>query len=198
MSPVEALAVLVTMTGIWLMARRRVLGWPCSLLASLLYLVVFARSRLYADSALQLVFCLFILKGWYEWHKLRLVTPEIVVQRASGRILMRDLLIAGWCSLTLGTFLRLWTSDAAPMTDATLSVLSVVGQIWTAKRFMACWLLWILVDGAYIMLFIERGLWPSAGLYAGLIVIALYGWRSWHISAKAPTVMEKPIQSQPD
>ncbi|NVN44999.1 nicotinamide mononucleotide transporter [Asaia siamensis] len=184
MSPLEALAVIITMAGIWLTARRRVIGWPCSLLASLLYLIVFAKARLYADSALQIVFCIFLAKGWYDWHRFRQVAPEIAVQAAPPLVLLRDLLIGGVCSVALGTALRLWTGDAAPMTDATLSVLSIIGQIWTARRFLACWLLWILVDSAYVGLFILRDLWLSAGLYAGLVAIAWFGWRSWKESLK--------------
>ncbi|WP_336945430.1 nicotinamide riboside transporter PnuC [Asaia sp. HN010] len=185
MSPLEALAVLITMAGIWLTARRRVLGWPCSLLASLLYLVVFAKARLYADSVLQIVFCLFLAKGWYDWHRFRQTSPDIAVQAAPRLVLLRDLLIGAGCSVALGTILRLWTSDAAPMTDATLSVLSIIGQIWTARRFLACWPLWILVDGAYVGLFAARDLWLSAGLYAGLIAIAWYGWTSWKATLKS-------------
>lgn len=185
MSPLEALAVFITMTGIWLTARRRVLGWPCSLLASLLYLFVFAKARLYADSALQIVFCLFLVRGWYDWHRLRQETAEIAVQPAQSLVLTRDLLIGAGCSVALGTILRLWTIDAAPMTDATLSVLSIIGQIWTARRFLACWPLWILIDTAYVGLFIARDLWLSAGLYAGLVAIAWYGWTSWKTSLKS-------------
>ncbi|GAB6854492.1 nicotinamide riboside transporter PnuC [Asaia astilbis] len=185
MSFIEILAVLITMLGIWLMARRHVWGWPCSLLASLLYLAVFAKAQLYADSALQLVFCGFLIKGWIDWHRLKQDAEEIAVTAASLRILLRDVFIGLGCSALLGTILRLWTSDAAPMTDATLSVFSVIGQIWTARRFIACWPLWIVVDGAYVALFIARDLWLSAGLYAGLIALAVYGWSSWRASLRA-------------
>lgn len=106
------------------------------------------------------------------------------MQAAPPLVLLRDLLIGAVCSVALGTALRLWTGDAAPMTDATLSVLSIIGQIWTARRFLACWLLWIMVDSAYVGLFILRDLWLSAGLYAGLVAIAWFGWRSWKESLK--------------
>jgi len=179
MSPIEALAVIVTMMGIALTAQRRVLGWPCSLLASLLYLVVFARARLYADSALQIVFCLFLLKGWYDWYRVARREAGIAVRPIGRAILARDLALGVAASTVLGVALRHWTSDAAPMTDATLSVFSVIGQIWTARRFIACWPLWIAVDCAYVALFIERSLWLSAGLYAGLTGLAIWGWFSW-------------------
>jgi len=179
MSPVEALAVIVTIAGIVLTAQRRVLGWPCSLAASALYLAVFAKARLYADSALQIVFCLFLLKGWYDWYRAAQDEAGITVRPIARTILIRDLALGVATSLVLGVALRDWTSDAAPMTDATLSVFSVVGQIWTARRLIACWPLWIAVDCAYIALFLERTLWLSAGLYAGLTGLAVWGWLTW-------------------
>jgi nicotinamide mononucleotide transporter len=54
-------------------------------------------------------------------------------------------------------------------------------------RYRETWLLWIVVDSAYVALFISRGLYPTALLYAGFVVLEANGYRLWkpEISAGA-------------
>ncbi|GBQ15152.1 nicotinamide riboside transporter PnuC [Swaminathania salitolerans] len=180
MSPVEALAVLLTLLGIGLTGRRRVEGFPLSLGAALLYLCVFIRARLFADAMLQLVFAAAVLKGWHDWRRAYTDESGITVRHAGPLRMVRDCGIGVVASAALATALSRWTSDAAPVTDATLSVFSVIGQIWTGRRFIECWALWIVVDTAYIGLFIGRSLWLTAGLYLCLVLLASYALVSWH------------------
>jgi len=186
MSLLEILAVLVTVAGIGLTALRRVAGWPISLAASVLYLLVFAQAHLWADSALQIVFCLFLLKGWIGWSRAPRSETAVIVQEANGYLLLRDGALAVPCGLALGAALERWTNDPAPYTDAALSVASIVGQLWTARRYIACWPLWIAIDSAYVVLFMIREMEPSAALYAVLVLLAAYGWSSWHRASRTP------------
>lgn len=182
----EGLAAIVTMSGIGLTAVRRVAGWPVSLAASLLYLFVFAKARLWADSALQLVFCLFLIKGWTDWYRAPKTDEAVIVQDVAPAALVRDGAWALPISLALGTALARWTNDPAPFTDATLSMASIVGQLWTARRYVACWPLWIAIDSAYVALFITRDMIPSAAVYAVLVLLAGCGWFSWRKASQRP------------
>lgn len=186
MAPLELTAVVITLTGIALTALRRVTGWPVSLAAALLYLVVFAQARLWADAALQVAFCLFLLKGWADWHRDRGGETVVSVRPVAVDVLVRNLAVAVPAALALGFALSRWTNDPAPFTDGALSVFSLVGQFWTARRYMACWLLWIAVDLAYVVLFIVRDMKPSAALYAALALMAAFGWSNWRRSIGRP------------
>jgi nicotinamide mononucleotide transporter len=65
------------------------------------------------------------------------------------------------------------------MGDALLSAYSILAQFWGARRYRLSWVLWMVVDVFYTVLFIERGLWVTAALYAGFVVLALRGWQKW-------------------
>jgi len=39
--------------------------------------------------------------------------------------------------------------------------------------------LWIAIDVAAVLLYINRGLYPTAGLYAGMLVMSLFGLKEW-------------------
>jgi nicotinamide mononucleotide transporter len=68
--------------------------------------------------------------------------------------------------------------------DAALSSFSLVAQYWTARRHAASWLLWIALDALYVGMFIIKGLWLTAGLYAAMIVLAVFGYRHWQASRR--------------
>jgi nicotinamide mononucleotide transporter len=42
-----------------------------------------------------------------------------------------------------------------------------------------CWALWIAVDVIFVGLFLYKGLYLTAALYALFTVIAVQGWREW-------------------
>ncbi|MFT9257763.1 MAG: nicotinamide riboside transporter PnuC [Acetobacter sp.] len=188
MSLTEWVAALASALGVWLTGRRMLSGWIVTVLASGLYGVVFARARLYADMALQAIFVLTALYGlWCWWRGVRHAGGQrLHVVRPMAAVLWRDSAIAGAGGLLLAWVLRSWTDDAVPVADAMLSAYSILGQVWTARRFRACWLLWIGVDALYAVLFVERALYVTAMLYAGFVLLAVWGWRQW--GDRAPDV----------
>src|SRR3954469_21288371 len=63
----ELVAVALSLAMVWCNMREVHWGWPLAIVASLLYLLLFWRSRLYGDAALQLFFAVLGLWGWWQW-----------------------------------------------------------------------------------------------------------------------------------
>lgn len=176
---VEWLAALTSALGVWFMGRRTMWGWPVMLLASVLYGVVFAQDHLYADAALQAVFALLALYGLWCWWRGVQHSGQVRIAMPTAQTLWRDTGITAVAGLAMGLALRAMTDDPMPLSDASLSAYSVLGQIWTAKRYRACWVLWIVVDVLYTLLFVQRRLFVTALLYAAFVGLAVQGWRQW-------------------
>ena len=69
-SPATWLEIVAVVLGIWMVVcnmRVNALAWPLAMLSSALYLLLFARSRLYGEAALQLVFIAVAGWGWWQW-----------------------------------------------------------------------------------------------------------------------------------
>jgi len=186
MSPLELTAALTSALGVWLTARRTLLCWPISLLACLLYGWVFLTARLYADTALQLVFSATILYGWHTWHISPKQHDTITIAHPTNKTLLRDLTLGALATTVLAITLTHYTDDPSPKLDALLSSYSIVAQIWMARRYTANWLVWIAVDALYTALFLHRGLTITAILYAAFIILALIGLHQWHKAEKTP------------
>lgn len=179
MSVLEIVAVTISFLGIWLTARRRMLCWPVNLLACALYFRLFLDVRLYADMVLQAIFGVAILYGWAMWAKGKGNVGEIVVRPLSPRQAFAGLGAGTIGAVAIGWFTSHYTDGALPWMDSTLSSFSLVAQYWTARRHAASWLLWIVVDMLYVGMFAVKGLWLTGGLYAAMIVLAIFGYRGW-------------------
>jgi len=74
---------------------------------------------------------------------------------------------------------------ALPHLDAALASYSLVASWWQARKHIASWWLWIIVDAIYIGEYIYKNLQLTAVLYAGLVALAVLGLRDWRRAATA-------------
>jgi nicotinamide mononucleotide transporter len=178
----EISGMVFTVLGIWLTTKRLLICWPITLLADLLYLVVFYQARLLSDALLQIFFVAFTLYGW--WHWWRGVTQEgevrIVALDARGWII-------GLSTGAVGAVLLGWLMErvgaALPHLDAALASYSLVASWWQARKHIANWWLWIAVDLIYVGEYLYKDLRATALLYAGLVALAVLGLRDWQRAA---------------
>jgi nicotinamide mononucleotide transporter len=174
----EMAGFITTLVGIWLTTRRLLVCWPVVLAADLIYLAVFYRARLYSDALLQIFFVAFTLYGWWHWWRgvreegtVRVVPLGLrgwlagLAAGAAGAVLL------GWLMVRLGA--------ALPHLDAALTSYSLVASWWGARRHIANWWLWIVVDAVYVGEYLYKDLRPTAVLYAGLVALAALGLRDW-------------------
>jgi len=175
---VEVAGWSTTLVGIWLTTRRNLWCWPITLAADVIYLVVFYRAQLLSDALLQLFFIVFTLYGWWNW-------ASGVRQEGTVRIAplpFRKAVTAIFAGVA-GTFVlaavavRLHAS--LPYLDAALASFSLVASWWDARRHIANWWLWIVVDTFYVVEYVIKSMWFTTVLYALLIGLAVLGLRDW-------------------
>jgi nicotinamide mononucleotide transporter len=174
----ELAGTVTTILGIWLTTRRLLICWPITLLADFLYLVVFYQARLFSDALLQVFFVVFTLYGWWHWWR---------GVRQEGEVRVVPLGVRGWiggmaagaAGAALLGLLMVRVGAALPRLDAALASYSLVASWWGARKHIANWWLWIVVDVVYVGEYIYKDLWPTALLYAGLVGLAVLGLWDW-------------------
>ncbi len=189
MSHLEIAGVITSFLGIWLTARRSMLCWPINLIACALYFKLFLDVRLYADMALQALFCAGIVYGWITWAHGKADQGAVIVQPLPRQTAAITLTAGAAGALAIGWLTSHYTNAALPWVDATLTSFSLVAQYWAARRHAANWLAWIGIDTAYVGMFLFKGLYPTAALYAAMIVLAALGYKSW---TSAPLLKPSP------
>lgn len=175
---VELAGFATTFLGIWLTTKRLLICWPVILAADVLYLVIFYRARLLSDALLQVFFIAFTLYGWWHWWRGVRDEGEVrVVPLPLSRLLIA--LAAGIAGTFVVGAITTRLNAALPYIDAALMSFSLVGSWWQARKHIANWWLWIVVNLFYIGEYIYKDLWVTAVLYAGLVVLAILGLRDW-------------------
>jgi len=185
MTPLEILACIVSVVGVWLTTTRSLWNYPFTLLSVALYGVFFYRIKLYADMGLQAIFAATTLYGLWQWSHGRSASGELLVARVRvveiGASLIAGLIVA----LSLGFLLHEHTDASLPWADSGLLAGSLVASVWAARRYLENWLLWIVVDVLYVGLYLRKEAYPTALLYAGFVVLAMLGWRRWRLALAA-------------
>ncbi|MGR6330063.1 nicotinamide riboside transporter PnuC [Sphingomonas sp. XXL09] len=178
-NPVELCAAALVVINVVLVARRSVWNYPVALAAVAIYGWVFAGARLYSDALLQGFFFAANLYGWRNWARSRAAAGEVMVERLS------DGARTGWvaaglvATLLWGTLMHRFTDASYPWWDAGLAITSVIAQWLQARRAIESWWLWIAVDCGSVPLYLAKGLWVTAALYALLLAIAAAGLIEW-------------------
>ncbi|WP_044561023.1 nicotinamide riboside transporter PnuC [Azospirillum sp. B4] len=190
MSLLEIVAVVISALAVWATTRRSLWCWPLGLASVALYGVVFLEAKLYSDMALQAVFGAFLVYGWICWWRGVRDDGQILVRPLTAKAALLGLAAGAAASAALGWGMARWTDASLPYLDATLAGFSLVAQYWTARKHIENWWLWIAVDVVYTGMYVVKDLHLTAGLYAGFIVLAILGWRSWRAGTDAPAAVQ--------
>ena len=169
--------------NVWLVTRENIWSWPLGILNALFYVVVFARTGLYSDTGLQVVYFVLSCYGWWHWLRGGADHAQVAVTRVSARTMAILGLIGLVTWVTLFSITSRLPGNALPRLDAALVATSLIAQWMMTRKLLENWVLWIAVDIVYIPLFVTRGLQLTAILYAVFLVLAIIGLVQWKKSA---------------
>ncbi|WP_051293185.1 nicotinamide riboside transporter PnuC [Olivibacter sitiensis] len=174
----EWLAVVSAFACIYLAAKQHILNWPISIISVLAYAILFYEGRLYGEMALQGYYLFTAIYGWYYWLKRKQEHKEPIVSFSRSKIGL-ILLITAVGAFLLGSFLAHFTDTDVAYVDGTLASISFVAQFLMTRKVLQNWLMWVVVDILYIPLFVYKGYYLTALLYAMLSYIAWLGYKDW-------------------
>lgn len=175
---VEVAGWSTTLVGIWLTTRRNLWCWPVTLVADVIYLAVFYRAQLLSDALLQLFFIVFTLYGWWNWaNGVRREGTVRIAPLPLRRAMMA--IFAGVAGTFILAAIAVRLHASLPYLDAALASFSLVASWWDARRHIANWWLWIVVDTFYVVEYVIKTMWFTTVLYALLVGLAVLGLRDW-------------------
>jgi len=178
----EITAVAVTLAAVYLTTRQNIWCWPLALVSVTLYAFVFFQSKLYADMGLQAIYFALAIYGWWAWLHAGVDRGELQVSLTSARARVALLTIGAVAGIALGQTLYRLTDASLPFMDSTLTSYSIVAQWMQTRKLLEAWLVWLALDVFYVGMFLYKGLYLTAGLYAMFLYLAILGFVAWRRS----------------
>lgn len=155
-------------------------GWPLAFASSLLYVIVFADAKLYAEAALQIFFAITAIWGWLQWLRgVQANGQALTVRHLEKSVALK---LVAFCAIffpAIALFLMKFTNTDVPWADALPTVLSLAATYLLGKKYIENWPVWIVVNLISIALFAYKGLWLTVGLYVLFAIMAAIGWQAW-------------------
>jgi nicotinamide mononucleotide transporter len=191
MNPFEIVAAIFGVISVFLSVRQNIWSWPTAIVNVGMYIFVFFRSKLYADTGLQVVYVVLNFYGWYQWLYGGKNRTELPVSRTPARLGAFLVVIGAVSTAIMGTFLG-HTADALPFMDALTTSTSLVAQWMMTRKLLENWIIWVAVDVVYIGMYIYKDLYVTSLLYAVFLVLSVMGYREWKKSFAARTSIPLP------
>ena len=179
---IEFASVILALVAVGLGIRGTRWAWPFYFLSSVLYGWLFVEFDLFASAAMQVIFMVAAVWGWFSWGRegARMPSSLTPAWRVRGAIAVLVL----W--ILLAPLLQS-IGGVATRGDAFMLVGSLAAQLLMVLQKTATWPVWIVVNIVGALLYASQGLYFTSLFYAVLIVRAVTGWRAWSARAAAPT-----------
>jgi nicotinamide mononucleotide transporter len=153
---------------------------------SIFYIAVFYFAGLYLESALNGLYALMAVWGWQQWRRDSFAdNTGVQAQRLQDFLLHLPFLL--FTVFVFGWIFHRYTAAVMPYADAFISVLSVYATWLSIKKYLQHWLWWVFIDAASIVLFLNRKLHLTAGLFFIYTLMAVWGYYSWRKSLENPS-----------
>ena len=175
---IEIFGFITGAVNVWLLARQHIWNWPIGIANNLAYLLLFAKSGLYGDAGLQLVYITLAIYGWRIWLR-RGAGPALVVSRATASLWMYLVPTTLLAVFVLRWFLSRFTDSTVPGWDGLTTALALAATYGQCRKFLESWWIWILADLVYIPLYIYKGLVLTSVLYFVFLLLCIFGLRQW-------------------
>jgi nicotinamide mononucleotide transporter len=180
-SILEFLASVTSLVGVWLGTTGARITWPWWAISSALYGIFFYQANLMGSAALQLVFIVAAMLGWFGWAPTGAVPGRLVTKY---RIYTIFIVLGLWVMLEPALS---HIGAAATVVDSFLFVGSLVAQILMVYEKTDNWPLWFVVDLAGTILYFTQKYYFTSFLYLVFTAIALIGWWRWNADQRSAT-----------
>ena len=175
----ETVAVILAIAYLLFAIKENSLCWYCAFFSTAIYVWIFGDVSLYMESVLNIYYMAMAVYGWYQWQRGGQDKTGLEISRWSPgnhSMAIGVILIA---TVISGYLLAANTDARLPYLDSFTTWASVITTVMVARKIIENWLYWVVIDIVSIFLYLDRGLYQTAGLFVLYIVLAVVGYIIW-------------------
>jgi nicotinamide mononucleotide transporter len=178
-TPLEILGFVTGAICVYLNTRQNVLGWFFGIINAVLYASVFWQVRLYADMGLQGYYFFTSIYGWWMWMYGGKSHDGVQVTNTPVKLYSIFTVIFIIVTLSWGFLLGKYTDASLSYADSALTIASLIAQWMMARKYLENWIIWIVADACYVVMYFYKDLHLTAILYFIFLLLAIMGYVQW-------------------
>jgi nicotinamide mononucleotide transporter len=155
--------------------------WFASVIMPLISMWIYFSKGLYADFAINIYYLAIAAYGYAAWtfNFKKKEKKELPISRIPAKVTIFLVFVMAALWVVLAQILINFTDSSVPWSDAFTTALSIIAMWMLARKYAEQWLAWLVVDAVCVALYIYKGIYFYATLYAIYTVIAYIGYRKW-------------------
>ncbi len=172
--------VVLGLLYLWLEYRANTWLWIVGMLMPCVHSILYYKSGLYADFAMQcyyIVAGLYGLTAWIVGHKRK--ANGLRIAHTPLRLIAPLVVVYGVLHIIIYYILVRFTDSTVPFWDSMTTAMSMVAMWMLARKYVEQWLVWCVVDAITVGLYLYKGIPLTASLYALYTALAIAGYLRW-------------------
>lgn len=179
--PLELVTVFVSLLWLYLEYKASIWLWPVGIILPILWIPIAWKAHLYGMLSINIYYLITSIWGWIAWLRRGSQggEEEVPITDIPRKTLLYTLLITlalYYPLIRLSVYLPEWR---IPWADALLTLSSVIGMIWMARKWRQHWLCWIVANAAGVISLLSAQDYLSTFVYAVNFVTAFFGFYKW-------------------
>ena len=169
----EVLASVCSITYSLLLMREKIVGWIFGIISSILSILLFYHTRLYAQSIISIYYAGI---GVY-WYRAQQKNEHVHKWNPIDHI--KFISLFSLVSLLMYTLFIKYTDASMPLLDSFITSFGFLASIKEARKILSSWIYWFVINLLSAILYYSQGLNIYAVLmilYAGICVPGYYSW----------------------
>ncbi|MXW73313.1 MAG: nicotinamide mononucleotide transporter [Chromatiales bacterium] len=177
MTILEIVGVALGFVYVTLAIRRHISCWLASYIASGLFVVVFLDAGLIFQPWLQVFYMVMAVYGYRKWRRGAKNPATLGYWGWRNNLIAVAALLA--VSIPIAIFGAQYSESSLFFIDVVTALAAPLATFMQARKYIGNWIWWMVLDSIYVALYLERGLYFTAVLFASYLVLAWVGYRSW-------------------
>jgi len=185
MNWVEVISAVMGLTCVLLAGRNSKYNFWVGYVYNTFLLVLCWKTNLYSSMILCIISFAINTYGHWKWthpsteERSRLDSKKLKVSKLDKKVLA--LCIAVSCALAVlwALFLKDHTDDVSPWLGSFIMMATFLAQYMSARKVWQCWIVWLVVNVANIVLYLSAERYIMASTYGLYFINGVWGMVSW-------------------
>ena len=176
----QIVGVTLGLLYLWLEYKANIWLWVVGMLMPCVHSILYFKSGLYADFAMQIYYITAGLYGLAVWLAGRKRTEKpLKIAHTPLRLALPLVVIYGVLHASMYFVLVRFTDSTVPFWDSMTTAMSMVAMWMLSRKYVEQWLVWLVVDAITVGLYLYKGIPLTAGLYMLYTALAFVGYLRW-------------------